>query len=64
MPFAPLSGLVVRANYENSVRKGRPSQTQCEQRMALLRGSTDYDDLAKTECGGGGMGAAGLFEVM
>ncbi len=36
----------VRANYEASARRGRLSEQQVEQRMALLRPSLDFDALA------------------
>ncbi|MBU6440992.1 MAG: enoyl-CoA hydratase/isomerase family protein [Betaproteobacteria bacterium] len=36
----------VRANYENSARRGRLSAQQLEQRMALLRPSLDFEALA------------------
>jgi len=37
---------VVRKNYEASAAKGRLTQAQVEQRMALLRGTLDYGELA------------------
>lgn len=37
---------VVRKNYEVSVARGRISNEQVEQRMALLQGSLDYGDLS------------------
>lgn len=35
---------VIRRNYENSAKKGRISQQQVEERMALIRGSLSYED--------------------
>lgn len=35
---------IIRKNYENSARKGRISQQQVEERMALISGSLTYDD--------------------
>ncbi len=35
----------IRQNYEQSVKRGRLSTDQLEQRMALLQGTTDYSDL-------------------
>ncbi|MEA1079973.1 3-hydroxyacyl-CoA dehydrogenase NAD-binding domain-containing protein [Marinobacter qingdaonensis] len=35
---------VIRKNYENSAKKGRISQQQVEERMALITGSLTYDD--------------------
>ncbi len=35
---------VIRRNYENSAKKGRISQQQVEDRMALIHGSLSYDD--------------------
>nr|WP_145552215.1 3-hydroxyacyl-CoA dehydrogenase NAD-binding domain-containing protein [Variovorax boronicumulans] len=37
---------VVRKNYENSARRGRFTTEQVEQRMALLKGSLQMEDLA------------------
>ncbi|MEE2762813.1 MAG: 3-hydroxyacyl-CoA dehydrogenase NAD-binding domain-containing protein [Pseudomonadota bacterium] len=35
---------IIRKNYENSAKKGRISQQQVEERMALITGSLTYDD--------------------
>lgn len=40
---------LIRKNYENSAKKGKLSQEQVEQRMALLSGTTSYDDLANVD---------------
>jgi 3-hydroxyacyl-CoA dehydrogenase len=40
---------VVRNNYEISVKRGRLSQEQVEQRMSLLSGTTSYDDLGEVD---------------
>lgn len=40
---------VVRRNYENSARKGRITLQQVEERMALIRPSLSYDDLAEVD---------------
>ncbi|CAN0584469.1 unnamed protein product, partial [Ectocarpus sp. 12 AP-2014] len=40
---------VVRRNYENSARKGRITPEQVEERMALIRPSLSYDDLADVD---------------
>ena len=37
---------LVRANYEATAAKGRLSSAQVEQRMSLLQGSTDFEQLA------------------
>lgn len=39
----------IRKNYEISVQRGKLSQEQLEQRMALLQGSLDYGDLADVD---------------
>ena len=36
---------IIRANYENSAKKGKLTQVQVEQRMSLLQGTTSYADL-------------------
>lgn len=36
---------LIRANYENSAKKGKLTQEQVEQRMSLLQGTTSYADL-------------------
>ena len=35
---------IIRKNYENSAKKGRITQQQVEERMALISGSLTYDD--------------------
>ena len=40
---------VVRKNYEISVKRGRLTQEQVEQRMSLFTGTTSYDDLADVD---------------
>jgi len=40
---------LIRKNYENSAKKGKLSQEQVEQRMALLTGTTQYDDLSQVD---------------
>lgn len=40
---------VIRRNYENSAKKGKLNQEQVEQRMQLLTGTTNYDDLADVD---------------
>jgi 3-hydroxyacyl-CoA dehydrogenase len=40
---------VIRRNYENSAKKGKLTQDQVEQRMALLSGATDYEALADVD---------------
>jgi len=39
----------IRANYEGSARKGRLSAEQVEQRMGLIKGSLDLQDLADAD---------------
>lgn len=39
----------IRKNYEISVQRGKLSTQQLEQRMALLKGTLDYADLADTD---------------
>ncbi|MCC2615214.1 enoyl-CoA hydratase/isomerase family protein [Aestuariibacter halophilus] len=49
-PEALEKGLaVIRRNYENSARKGKLTEAQVEQRMALLQGTTEYADLADVD---------------
>ncbi|HCR79925.1 MAG TPA: 3-hydroxyacyl-CoA dehydrogenase, partial [Alcanivorax sp.] len=36
---------VIRKNYENTAKKGRITQEQVEQRMALIQPTLSYDDL-------------------
>lgn len=40
---------VIRNNYERSQKRGKMSAEQVEQRMALLEGSLDYQDLANCD---------------
>ena len=40
---------VIRKNYENSAKKGKLTQEQVEERMALLSGTTAYEDLADVD---------------
>ncbi len=40
---------LIRKNYQNSAKKGKLSAEQVEQRMALLKGSTEYADLAEVD---------------
>lgn len=40
---------LIRKNYENSAKKGKLTQDQVEQRMALLSGTTTYDDLSDVD---------------
>jgi 3-hydroxyacyl-CoA dehydrogenase len=40
---------VIRKNYENTAKKGRLTMEQVEQRMALIRPSLSYDDLADVD---------------
>ena len=40
---------VIRRNYENTAKKGRITSEQVEQRMQLLNGTTDYQDLSDVD---------------
>ena len=40
---------IIRKNYKASAKKGRISDAQVEERMALLTGTTDYGDLADAD---------------
>ena len=40
---------LIRRNYENSAKKGKLTAKQVEQRMALLSGTTSYDDLSDAD---------------
>lgn len=40
---------LIRKNYENSAKKGKLTQEQVEQRMALLSGTTTYEDLSDVD---------------
>ena len=40
---------VIRRNYENSAKKGRITQEQVEQRMALIEPTLSYDDFADVD---------------
>ena len=39
----------IRKNYENSVKKGKLTQDKLEQRVALVKGSLSYDDVAQAD---------------
>ena len=39
----------IRRNYENTMKKGRLSAEQVEQRMSLLSTTLSYDDLAQAD---------------
>lgn len=39
----------IQKSYQQSVSKGKLSQDQCEQKLALIAGSTDYADLAEVD---------------
>ena len=39
----------IRKNYENTVKKGKLSPEKCEQRMALVKGTLDYADIAQAD---------------
>jgi 3-hydroxyacyl-CoA dehydrogenase len=39
----------IRKNYENTVKKGKLTQEKCEQRMALVKGTLDYADIAQAD---------------
>ncbi len=39
----------IRKNYENTVRKGKLTADQCEQRLALVKGTLDYADIAQAD---------------
>jgi 3-hydroxyacyl-CoA dehydrogenase len=39
----------IRKNYENTVKKGKLTPEKCEQRMALVKGSLSYDDIAQAD---------------
>ncbi|WP_412973114.1 3-hydroxyacyl-CoA dehydrogenase NAD-binding domain-containing protein [Glaciecola sp. MF2-115] len=40
---------LIRRNYENSAKKGKLSTEQVEERMSLLTGTTNYDDLSNAD---------------
>ena len=40
---------LIRRNYENSAKKGKLTQEEVENRMALLRGTTLYEDLSDVD---------------
>jgi 3-hydroxyacyl-CoA dehydrogenase len=40
---------LIRRNYENSAKKGKLSAQQVEERMSLLTGTTNYDDLSNAD---------------
>ena len=39
----------IRKNYENTVRKGKLSHEKAEQRIALVKGTLDYQDIAQAD---------------
>ena len=39
----------IRKNYENSVKRGKLTQEKCDQRMALLRPTLDYNDIKNAD---------------
>ncbi|NNG25790.1 3-hydroxyacyl-CoA dehydrogenase NAD-binding domain-containing protein [Telluria aromaticivorans] len=39
----------IRKNYENTVRKGKLTQEKAEQRIALVKGTLDYADIAQAD---------------
>jgi 3-hydroxyacyl-CoA dehydrogenase len=39
----------IRKNYENTVKKGKLTLEKCEQRMALVKGSLSYEDIARAD---------------
>jgi 3-hydroxyacyl-CoA dehydrogenase len=39
----------IRKNYENTVKNGKLSAEKCEQRMALVKGTLAYDDIAQAD---------------
>jgi len=39
----------IRKNYENTVRKGKLSPEKAEQRIALVKGTLDYQDIAQAD---------------
>ncbi|CAN7405714.1 3-hydroxyacyl-CoA dehydrogenase NAD-binding domain-containing protein [Massilia sp. LjRoot122] len=39
----------IRKNYENTVKKGKLTQEKCEQRIALIRGTLSYADIAASD---------------
>ena len=39
----------IRKNYENTMRKGKLTQAQCEQRVGLISGTLAYADIAKAD---------------
>ncbi|MFC5547148.1 3-hydroxyacyl-CoA dehydrogenase NAD-binding domain-containing protein [Massilia aerilata] len=39
----------IRKNYENTVRKGKLTPEKCEQRMALVKGTLAYEDIAQAD---------------
>jgi 3-hydroxyacyl-CoA dehydrogenase len=40
---------IIASNYQNSAKKGKLTQQQVEERMALLSGTTDYGDLSDVD---------------
>jgi 3-hydroxyacyl-CoA dehydrogenase len=39
----------IRKNYENTVKKGKLTPEKCEQRMALVKGTLSYDEIAQAD---------------
>ena len=39
----------IRRNYENSVKKGKLAQDQCDKRMGLIGGTLEYADIAQAD---------------
>jgi 3-hydroxyacyl-CoA dehydrogenase len=39
----------IRKNYENTVRKGKLTPEKCEQRLALVKGTLSYGDIAQAD---------------
>jgi 3-hydroxyacyl-CoA dehydrogenase len=39
----------IRKNYENTVKKGKLTLEKCEQRMALVKGTLSYDEIAQAD---------------
>lgn len=40
---------IIRKNYSNTVKKGRLSEQEMEERLKLIQGSTDYQDIADVD---------------
>ena len=39
----------LRKKYENTMKKGKLTQQQCDQRLALIRGTLSYDEIAQAD---------------